>query len=59
MKYHLQKTRTENGRVVKYNIPDCNKRGNRNLAMIDLKGFTSLANENKSLCCIDCLAKLK
>jgi hypothetical protein len=58
MKYHLQKTRTENGRIVKYNLPECNKRGNRNLAITNLDGFKSLSIENKSLCCVDCLAKI-
>ena len=58
MKNHLQKTRTQNGKVVKFNIPECGKRGSSNafLRVVSLELFKSL---DKKDCCINCLAALK
>jgi hypothetical protein len=61
MKTHLQKTRTQNGKVVRYSIPECNKRGSSNafLMIVELQWFKQLAEKDRKNCCINCLAALK
>lgn len=61
MKTHLQKTRTQNGKVVKYSIPECGKRGSVNgfLSLASLELFRSLSQEDRKSCCVNCLAALK
>lgn len=60
MKTHLQKTRTQNGKVVKYSIPECGKRGTVNgyLSLVSLELFRSLSQEDRKNCCVNCLAAL-
>jgi hypothetical protein len=61
MKTHLQKTRTQNGKVVRYSIPECNKRGSSNsfLMIVELESFKQLAEKDRKNCCTNCLAALK
>ena len=61
MKTHLQKTRTQNGKVFKYSIPECGKRGTSNayLMIVELDWFKQLAEKDRKNCCVYCLAKLK
>ena len=61
MKTHLQKTRTQNGKVVKYSIPECNKRGSVNsyLMIVELNWFKQLSETDRKNCCVNCLAALK
>jgi hypothetical protein len=61
MKTHLQKTRTQNGKVVKYSIPECGKRGSSNvfLRMATLETFKNISETDRKRCCVYCLAKLK
>jgi hypothetical protein len=60
MKVHLQKTRTQNGKTVKYSIPECGKRGSSNayLSLISLELFKILSQKDKKNCCVNCLAQL-
>jgi hypothetical protein len=60
MKAHLQKTRTQNGKTVKYSIPECGKRGSVNsyLKLASLELFRSLSQTDRKNCCINCLATL-
>jgi hypothetical protein len=61
MKVHLQKTRTQNGKIVKYSIPECGKRGSSNafLRLTSLEIFKNISKTDKSRCCVNCLAQLK
>ena len=61
MKTHLQKTRTQNGKVVRYSIPECGKRGSSNvfLRMATLEVFKNISETDKKRCCVNCLAALK
>lgn len=60
MKIHLQKTRTQNGKKVKYSIPECGKRGSSNafLYLASLELFRGLSQKDKKKCCVNCLAAL-
>jgi hypothetical protein len=61
MKAHLQKTRKENGKIVRYSIPECGKRGSANvfLAITSLETFESISKTDIKRCCVNCLAALK
>lgn len=61
MKVHLQKTRTQNGKVVTYSIPECGKKGSSNayLHLTSLELFRSLSQTDRKNCCVNCLATLK
>jgi hypothetical protein len=61
MKTHLQKTRKQNGKIVRYSIPECGKRGSSNifLRMTSLETFKSISETNRERCCVNCLAALK
>jgi hypothetical protein len=60
MKTHLQKTRTQNGKVVRYSIPECGKRGSSNayLMIVELNWFKQLSETDRKNCCVNCLASL-
>jgi len=61
MKTHLQKTRIQNGKVVRYSIPECGKRGSSNafLMVVKLELFKQLSETDRKNCCVNCLAALK
>ena len=51
MKVHLQKTRTQNGKVVTYSIPECGKKGSSNayLHLTSLELLMSFSNQDSFL----------
>ena len=61
MKTHLQKTRTQNGKVVKYSTPECGKRGSSNayLMIVEIESFKDLSVKDRKNCCVNCLSALK
>ena len=61
MKVHLQKTRTQNGKILRYSIPECGKRGSVNswLHILSIESFKNISEENRKGCCVNCLALLK
>jgi hypothetical protein len=61
MKMHLQKTRKQNGKIVRYSIPECGKRGSSNvwLHLASLEVFKNISETDKNRCCVNCLAALK
>ena len=61
MKTHLQKTRTQNGKVVKYSTPECGKKGSSNahLMIVNIELFKDLSVKDRKNCCVNCLSALK
>jgi len=61
MKTHLQKTRKQNGKIVRYSIPECGKKGSSNayLMIVELEWFKNLMETDRKNCCVNCLATLK
>lgn len=61
MKTHLQKTRKQNDKIVRYSIPECGKRGSSNafLNMASLEVFKNISENDRGRCCVNCLAALK
>ena len=61
MKTHLQKTRKQNGKIVRYSIPECGKKGSSNswLKLASLEVFKNISETDRNMCCVNCLAALK
>jgi hypothetical protein len=58
MKYHVKKTRTQNGKTVSFSIPECGKKGSVNI-QLNVLSLDSFKSVNKKDCCINCLASIK
>jgi hypothetical protein len=54
-------TRKENGKTLRYRMPECGKRGRSNafLMLVSLETFKEISESDKSRCCVNCLASLK
>ncbi len=54
-------TRKENGKTIKYQMPECGKRGSSNafLMIVGLITFKQMSETDRKNCCVNCLAALK